>query len=66
MKEFMIKPNDAGQRLTDLSARPSCCPEALLQKYIRLKRIKLNGKGAKRDTRLTAGMPYSSISMMSF
>ena len=30
-------------------------PESLLQKYIRLKRIKLNGKGAKRDTRLAAG-----------
>jgi hypothetical protein len=30
-------------------------PESLLQKYIRLKRIKLNGKGAKRDTRLAEG-----------
>lgn len=30
-------------------------PETLLQKYIRIKRIKLNGKGAKRDTRLSEG-----------
>ena len=30
-------------------------PESLLQKYIRLKRIKLNGKGSKRDTRLNEG-----------
>ena len=32
-----------------------CCPRSLLQKYIRLKRIKLNGKGSKRDTRLNEG-----------
>ena len=32
-----------------------CSRPSLLQKYIRLKRIKLNGKGAERDTRLTAG-----------
>ncbi len=30
-------------------------PESLLQKYIRLKRIKVNGKGAKRDARLQTG-----------
>ena len=30
-------------------------PAPLAQKYIRLKRVKLNGKGAKRDTRLNVG-----------
>jgi 23S rRNA pseudouridine955/2504/2580 synthase len=56
MKEFMIKPNDAGQRLDRFVGKAvPLLPEALLQKYIRLKRIKLNGKGAKRDTRMTAG-----------
>jgi 23S rRNA pseudouridine955/2504/2580 synthase len=30
-------------------------PPALAQKYIRLKRIKVNGKGAKRDVRLEQG-----------
>ena len=30
-------------------------PESLLQKYIRLKRIKRNGKGTKRDVRLVEG-----------
>ena len=30
-------------------------PSSLTQKYIRLKRIKLNGKGTKRDVKLTAG-----------
>ena len=30
-------------------------PPALLQKYIRLKRVKVNGKGSKRDVRLAAG-----------
>ena len=45
--------------MTALSARLCRCwsvaPETLLQKYIRIKRIKLNGKGAKRDTRLSEG-----------
>jgi 23S rRNA pseudouridine955/2504/2580 synthase len=30
-------------------------PPALLQKYIRVKRVKVNGKGAKRDSRLQTG-----------
>ena len=56
MKELMIKPNDAGQRLDRFVGKAvPLLPESLLQKYIRLKRIKLNGKGAKRDTRLAAG-----------
>ena len=56
MKELEIRPNDAGQRLDRFVGKAvPLLPESLLQKYIRLKRIKLNGKGAKRDTRLETG-----------
>ncbi len=56
MKELVIKQNDAGQRLDRFVGKAvPLLPESLLQKYIRLKRIKLNGKGAKRDTRLALG-----------
>ncbi len=56
MKEIIIKQNDAGQRLDRFVGKAvPLLPESLLQKYIRLKRIKLNGKGAKRDTRLALG-----------
>lgn len=56
MKEINIGKNDAGQRLDRFVGKTvPLLPESLLQKYIRLKRIKLNGKGAKRDTRLSAG-----------
>ena len=56
MKEIVIKQNDAGQRLDRFVGKAvPLLPESLLQKYIRLKRIKLNGKGAKRDTRLNLG-----------
>mgnify|MGYP003293975763 CR=1 FL=1 len=56
MKELTVKANDAGQRMDRfLSKAVPLLPESLLQKYIRLKRIKLNGKGAKRDTRLSTG-----------
>lgn len=56
MREFAINQNDAGQRLDRFAGKAvPLLPEALLQKYIRLKRIKVNGKGAKRDTRLAAG-----------
>ena len=34
---------------------PPPSPGPLAQKYIRIKRVKLNGKGAKRDTRLAKG-----------
>ena len=47
MKEFTIKANDAGQRLDRFVGKAvPLLPESLLQKYIRLKRIKVNGKGA--------------------
>ena len=56
MKELTIRANDAGQRLDRFIGKAvPLLPESLLQKYIRLKRIKCNGKGAKRDVRLQAG-----------
>jgi len=56
MKEFTIGKNDAGQRLDRwLGKTLPLLPAPLAQKYIRLKRVKLNGKGAKRDTRLKLG-----------
>ena len=56
MKEFTIQKNDAGQRLDRwLSKNLPLLPPPLAQKYIRLKRVKVNGKGAKRDTRLVLG-----------
>ncbi len=56
MKEFTIGANDAGQRLDRFVGKAvPLLPESLLQKYIRLKRIKRNGKAAKRDARLCAG-----------
>ena len=56
MRELTIGKNDAGQRLDRFVSKSlPLLPPALLQKYIRLKRIKLNNKGAKRDTRLNEG-----------
>ena len=56
MREFTIGPNDAGQRLDRWLAKTlPLLPAPLAQKYIRIKRVKCNGKGAKRDTRLVQG-----------
>ena len=56
MKELRIGANDALQRLDRFVGKAvPLLPESLLQKYIRLKRIKVNGRGAKRDLRLNAG-----------
>ena len=56
MKELSIGKNDVGQRLDRfVSKSVPLLPASLLQKYIRLKRIKVNGKGSKRDVRLNAG-----------
>lgn len=56
MKEFTIGKNDAGQRLDRFAGKAApLLPSSLTQKYIRLKRIKVNGKGAKRDTKLIVG-----------
>ena len=56
MKEFQITKNDAGQRLDRFLAKTiPLLPASLAQKYIRLKRVKLNGKRAERDMRLAEG-----------
>ena len=56
MKEFTVGPNDAGQRLDRFLAKAvPLLPASLAQKYIRIKRIKLNGGRAERDTRLQNG-----------
>lgn len=56
MKELQVGRNDAGQRLDRFVAKAvPLLPASLLQKYIRLKRIKRNGKGAARDVRLMEG-----------
>ena len=56
MKELTIKDNDAGQRLVRfISKAVPLLPSSLIQKYIRLKRIKVNGKGSKRDVKLQRG-----------
>ena len=56
MKELTVGANDAGQRLDRfVSKAVPLLPDSLLQKYIRLKRIKLNEKRCERGIRLNAG-----------
>ena len=56
MKELTVGLNDAGQRLDRFLAKAvPLLPASLAQKYIRIKRIKLNGARAERDTRQAAG-----------
>ncbi len=56
MKELTVGVNDAGQRLDRFLAKAvPLLPASLMQKYIRLKRIKLGGKRVERDTRLQEG-----------
>ena len=56
MREFTIGKNDAGQRLDRwLGKTMPLLPAPLAQKYIRLKRVKVNGKGSARDVRLQVG-----------
>jgi 23S rRNA pseudouridine955/2504/2580 synthase len=56
LKQFTIQKNDAGQRLDRFVAKTvPLLPSSLTQKYIRLKRIKINGRGAKQDTKLSLG-----------
>lgn len=56
MKRFEIGANDAGQRLDKfITKTASTLPKNLMYKYIRLKRIKLNGKRAEISTRLQPG-----------
>ncbi len=56
MKEFTISKNDAGQRMDKFitKAVPKL-PSSLLYKYIRLKRIKLNGKRCEISSKLALG-----------
>lgn len=56
MKQLTIGKNDAGQRLDKfLSKNLPNLPQSLLYKYIRKKRIKVNGKRAEISTRLSVG-----------
>ena len=56
MKSFNITKNDANQRLDKFvqKAAPKL-PNGLMYKYIRLKRIKVNGARAQISTRLNVG-----------
>ncbi|KAF5034300.1 Ribosomal large subunit pseudouridine synthase C [anaerobic digester metagenome] len=56
MKSFVINENDAGQRLDRFIKKiaPSL-PSSLLQRYIRIKRIKVNNKRAENATVLVPG-----------
>ena len=56
MREFTVTKNDAGQRLDRFAAK--CAPRlpsSLLQRYFRTKDVKLNGRWAKPDVRLSEG-----------
>lgn len=56
MKEFTIRENDADTRLDKfISKAVPSLPSNLIQKYIRLKRIKVNSARAKPDMRLSLG-----------
>ena len=56
MREFTITGGDVGKRLDKwLMKQMPAVSLSLIQKYIRLKRVKVNGKGAQRDTRLNSG-----------
>ena len=56
MKELTVTKNDANQRLDRFVGKAvPLLPDSLLQKYIRLKRIKVNGKGASREDKVMAG-----------
>lgn len=56
MKTFAVTGNDAGQRLDRFITKVCpALPQALMYKYIRTKRIKLNGKRAEIFTRVAAG-----------
>ncbi len=56
MREFTINKNDAGQRLDKFVTKAtSGMPKSLLYKFIRTKRIKLNGGRAHENDILTVG-----------
>lgn len=56
MRTFIINENDSGQRLDKFIAKSvKNIPKNLMYKYIRLKRIKINGKRCEISTRLKVG-----------
>ena len=56
MRELTVGKNDSGQRLDRfLSKTLPLLPDSLLQKYLRLGRVKRDGKRLKRDERVSAG-----------
>lgn len=56
MKEYIINENDSGQRVDKfLTKTVPLLPKNLMYKYLRLKRIKLNGKRCEISTRLSLG-----------
>ncbi len=56
MRSFTINPNDAGQRLDKFITKTvRGLPQSLLYKYIRTKRIKVDGKRAHEGDMLSAG-----------
>ena len=61
MKEFKITKNDAGLRLDKFIVKVCpTLPASLMFKYIRTKRIKVNGKRGEISTRLNAGDTVSA------
>lgn len=56
MHEFLIGPNDSGQRADKfLSKAVPSLPQSLMYKFLRMKRIKCNGKRCEISTRLQTG-----------
>jgi 23S rRNA pseudouridine955/2504/2580 synthase len=56
MKELTIRGNDAGQRLDKfLQKAVKTLPQALLYKYVRMKRVKVNGKRSEIAYKLIEG-----------
>lgn len=56
MKELVIQKNDAGQRLDKFIQKSvKALPLTLMYKYLRMKRIKVNGKKSEIAYRLTEG-----------
>lgn len=56
MKAFVINENDSGQRLDRFVKKVApTLPSSLLQRYIRIKRIKVNKKRAENATQLNLG-----------
>jgi len=56
LKEFIISKNDEGQRLDRFIGKAiPLLPPSLAQKYIRIKRFKVNGRASKKDYKLVQG-----------